>query len=122
MKSEPQARDLEQITRATHAYLSAEPSRFALEDRLEEGALALMDMMVDLYHLADSLGVRIDEYSVYGHYLAEAGRCMLCGCSPQEIAEDELLKYCPGYLDKTGDLGDHDFATEDGTRIRWTHQ
>jgi hypothetical protein len=63
----------------------------------------LKDMLSDMLHLADTLGVYLDIDGAKDNYSAEAGICEKCGDTPQEA-----LNECTCHVDHV-----HEFTPDD---------
>jgi hypothetical protein len=69
----------------------------------DDDETTLVDMLTDMMHLADELGVYLDIDRAQEHYAAEAGICEKCGDTPQEA-----LNECTCHVDHV-----HEFTPDD---------
>jgi hypothetical protein len=110
-------KDVESAGRALEAY--ARTKLTAMNDG--EITEAVQDLLTDLEHFQEAYGIRANDYAAHLHYLQEAGRCLECGSTREELqTEYEAEKAtnddhyrlmppdeCAGWWDKLGEAGPH---------------
>lgn len=109
-------RDLVRVRAAVASYIAATPGNpptQPLEELIDSEGEGITDLLTDLHHLADALGVHWGEDTAHRYYLAEAGCCVHCGSSPGEAISDGEQASCGGYEARTGDSGPHTFVVDD---------
>ena len=108
--------DIARVRAALASYIAAtacKPPTQPLEELIDPEGEAIADLLTDLHHLADALGVPWREDTAHRYYLAEAGCCVHCGSSPGEVVSDGVHALCGGYEALTGDIGPHAFVIDD---------
>ncbi|MEV8183423.1 hypothetical protein [Specibacter sp. NPDC078692] len=109
-------RDLARVRAAVASYIAVSPGSpppQPLEELIDSEGEGITDLLTDLHHLADALGVPWGEDTAHRYYLAEAGCCAYCGSSPGEAISDGERASCGGYEARTGDSGPHTFVIDD---------
>lgn len=109
-------RDLTRVRAAVASYIAVTPgtpTTQPLEELIDSEGEDITDLLADLHHLADALGVPWCENTAQRYYLAEAGCCAHCGSSPGEAISDGEQASCGGYEARTGDIGPHTFVIDD---------
>lgn len=109
-------RDLTRVRAAVASYIAVtpgNPTTRPLEKLIDSEGEAIADLLADLHHLADALGVPWGEDTAHRYYLTEAGCCVQFGSSPGEAISDGAQAFCGGYEALMGDSGPHAFVIDD---------